>query len=248
MYSAMSDGWSAAEKDPASACLFQGDGDSFTAEMTCRFQREACKDTGERMRHRSQQFARPPVDRAEGKAMRRFGRHHELLHCDLYSWPDTAKKKWMAQFVNLALVKEAATSWLCRRGSRDMSALTRCCARRPARRETALACGMANAGGSDGRRPARQGGAAAQAITKGRRLMTTHQGIDAKRTRLRLKSAGKAHCSRETAKTAKLARHSRRLPTSQADLEVLADRSRPHDCKARGAMLLMVPLGSAEAD
>ena len=115
MYSAMSDGLERAEKDPAvRVVLFQGDGDSFTAgNDLADFSAQANgKDTGEPQAHRFisnlGKATRPLVAAVQGNAVG-VGTTM-LLHCDLVFLADTAKL--MTPFVNLALVPEAASSWL----------------------------------------------------------------------------------------------------------------------------------------
>jgi Enoyl-CoA hydratase/isomerase len=115
MYSAMSDGLERAEKDPAiRVVLFQGDGDHFTAgNDLADFSAQASgKDTSESQAHRFignlGKATRPLIAAVQGNAVG-VGTTM-LLHCDLVFLADTAKL--MTPFVNLALVPEAASSWL----------------------------------------------------------------------------------------------------------------------------------------
>jgi enoyl-CoA hydratase/carnithine racemase len=115
MYSAMSDGLERAEKDPAvRVVLFQGDGDSFTAgNDLADFSAQANgQDTGEsqafRFINNLGKATRPLIAAVQGNAVG-VGTTM-LLHCDLVFLADTAKL--MTPFVNLALVPEAASSWL----------------------------------------------------------------------------------------------------------------------------------------
>src|SRR5437879_992998 len=115
MYSTMSDGLERAEKDPAvRVVLFQGDGDNFTAgNDLADFSAQANgKDTGESQAHRFignlAKATRPLIAAVQGNAVG-VGTTM-LLHCDLVFLADTAKL--MTPFVNLALVPEAASSWL----------------------------------------------------------------------------------------------------------------------------------------
>ena len=183
MYGAMSDGLERAEKDPAvRVVLFQGDGDSFTAgNDLADFNAQANgKDTGEPQAHRFisnlGKATRPLVAAVHGNAVG-VGTTM-LLHCDLVFLADTAKL--MTPFVNLALVPEAAWSWLLparighRPGLCDVRAgrTARCGYRlglRPGQRRCA------------GRRFARQGpgGGRSPDQTTGR-FTAPHQGIDAR--------------------------------------------------------------------
>jgi enoyl-CoA hydratase/carnithine racemase len=86
-----------------------------------------------------------------------------LLHCDLVFLADTAKL--MTPFVNLALVPEAASSWLLPARIGHVRAYAMFALGEPLDATTALACGLANAvvPASDLRARAR---AAAEALTK----------------------------------------------------------------------------------
>src|SRR5258706_10836060 len=168
MYSAMSDELEHAEKDPAvRVVLFQGDGDSFTAgNDLVDFSAQANgKDTGESLAFR---FIRnlgkatcPLVAAVQVNAVG-VGTTM-LLHCDLVFLADTAKL--MTPFVNLALVPEAASSWLLPARIGHVRAYAMFALGEPLDAATALACGLANAvvPASELRAKARQ---AAEALTK----------------------------------------------------------------------------------
>src|SRR5260370_929791 len=147
MYSAMSDELERAEKDPAvRVVLFQGDGDSFTpGNDLVDFSAQANgKDTGESQAFR---FIRnlgkatcPLVAAVQGNAVG-LGTTM-LLHCDLVFLADTAKL--MTPFVNLALVPEAASSWLLPARIGHVRAYAMFALGEPLDAATALACGLAN--------------------------------------------------------------------------------------------------------
>src|SRR3981081_308957 len=148
MYSALSDGLERAEQDPAvRAVLFQGDGDSFTAgNDLADFSAQANgKDTGEPQAHRFisnlGKATRPLVAAVQGNAVG-VGTTM-LLHCDLVFLAATAKL--MPPFVNLALVPEAASSWLLPARIGHVRAYAMFALGEPLDAATALACGLANA-------------------------------------------------------------------------------------------------------
>ena len=168
MYSAMSDGLERAEKDPAvRVVLFQGDGDSFTAgNDLADFSAQANgKDTGEPQAHRFisnlGKATRPLIAAVQGNAVG-VGTTM-LLHCDLVFLADTAKLT--TPFVNLALVPEAASSWLLPARIGHVRAYAMFAMGEPLDAATALACGLANAvvPAAELRARAR---AAAEALTK----------------------------------------------------------------------------------
>ncbi len=148
MYRAMSDGLERAEKDPAvRVVLFQGDGDSFTAgNDIADFSAQANgKDTSESQAHvfisTISKATRPIVAAVQGNAVG-VGTTM-LLHCDLVFLADTAKL--MTPFVNLALVPEAASSWLLPARIGHVRAYAMFALGEPLDAPTALACGLANA-------------------------------------------------------------------------------------------------------
>ena len=168
MYSAMSDALERAEKDPAvRVVLFQGDGDNFTAgNDLADFSAQANgKDTSESQAHRFignlGKATRPLIAAVQGNAVG-VGTTM-LLHCDLVFLANTAKL--MTPFVNLALVPEAASSWLLPARIGHVRAYAMFALGEPLDAATALACGLANAvvPAQELRAKARQ---AAEALTK----------------------------------------------------------------------------------
>lgn len=168
MYSAMSDALERAEKDPAvRVVLFQGDGDSFTAgNDLADFSAQASgKNAGEPQAHRFignlGKATLPLIAAVQGNAVG-VGTTM-LLHCDLVFLADTAKL--MTPFVNLALVPEAASSWLLPARIGHVRAYAMFALGEPLDAAAALACGLANAvvPVADLRARAR---AAAEALTK----------------------------------------------------------------------------------
>jgi len=147
MYSALSDGLERAEKDASRVVLFQGDGDSFTAgNDLADFSAQASgKDTVEPQAHRFisnlGKATRPLVAAVQGNAVG-VGTTM-LLHCDLVFLADTAKL--MTPFVNLALVPEAASSWLLPARIGHVRAYAMFALGEPLDAASALACGLANA-------------------------------------------------------------------------------------------------------
>lgn len=115
MYGVLADSLEAAEKDPAiRVVVFQGDGDSFTAGNDLQdFAAQAIGAfSGERHVTRFLKAlahaTRPLVAAVQGQAVG-VGTTM-LLHCDLvFVSPDA---RLTTPFVNLALVPEAASSWL----------------------------------------------------------------------------------------------------------------------------------------
>jgi len=144
MYSALSDGLERAEKDASvRVVLFQGDGDSFTAgNDLADF---SAQDTGEPQAHRFisnlGKTTCPLVAAVQGNAVG-VGTTM-LLHCDLVFLTDTAKL--MTPFVNLALVPEAASSWLLPARIGHVRAYAMFALGEPLDAASALACGLANA-------------------------------------------------------------------------------------------------------
>jgi enoyl-CoA hydratase/carnithine racemase len=148
MYSAMSEALERAEKDPAvRVVLFQGDGDSFTAgNDIADFSAQASgKSTSESQAFRFistiSKATRPLVAAVQGNAVG-VGTTM-LLHCDLVFLAETAKL--MTPFVNLALVPEAASSWLLPARIGHVRAYAMFALGEPLDAATALACGLANA-------------------------------------------------------------------------------------------------------
>jgi enoyl-CoA hydratase/carnithine racemase len=114
MYSALSDGLELAERTSSvRVVLFQGEGDSFTAGNDLADFRAA--SNGSDVPSEAFRFVgnlgratKPLVAAVQGNAVG-VGTTM-LLHCDLVYLADDAKL--MTPFVNLALVPEAASSWL----------------------------------------------------------------------------------------------------------------------------------------
>jgi enoyl-CoA hydratase/carnithine racemase len=148
MYSALSDNLERAEKDPAvRVVLFQGDGESFTSgNDIADFSAQASgKDLGESQAFRFIEnlgkATRPLIAAVQGNAVG-VGTTM-LLHCDLVYLADTAKL--MTPFVNLALVPEAASSWLLPTRIGHVRAYAMFALGEPLDAATALSCGLANA-------------------------------------------------------------------------------------------------------
>ena len=155
------------ERPAVRVVLFQGDGDSFTAgNDLADFSAQANgQDTGESQAFRFisnlGKATRPLVAAVQGNAVG-VGTTM-LLHCDLVFLADTAKLT--TPFVNLALVPEAASSWLLPARIGHVRAYAMFALGEPLDAAAALACGLANAvvPASDLRARAR---AAAEALTK----------------------------------------------------------------------------------
>src|SRR5580704_11856753 len=148
MYNAMSDELERAEEDPAvRVVLFQADGDSFTAgnDLAAFSAQASGQVTGEPQAHRFisnlGKATRPLIAAVQGNAVG-VGTTM-LLHCDLVFLADTAKL--MTPFVNLALVPEAASSWLLPARIGHVRAYAMFALGEPLDAGTALACGLANA-------------------------------------------------------------------------------------------------------
>ena len=145
MYSALSDGLEDAEKDPAvRVVLFQGDGDSFTAgnDLADFSARRTARTPARARRFGSSsnlgKATRPLVAAVQGNAVG-VGTTM-LLHCDLVFLADTAKL--MTPFVNLALVPEAASSWLLPARIGHVRAYAMFALGEPLDAAAALACGL----------------------------------------------------------------------------------------------------------
>jgi enoyl-CoA hydratase/carnithine racemase len=147
MYSAMSDGLERAESDASvRVVLFQGDGDSFTAgNDLADF---AAASTGNHGPSEAARFisnlgkaAKPLIAAVQGNAVG-VGTTM-LLHCDLVFLAENARL--MTPFVNLALVPEAASSWLLPARIGHVRAYAMFALGEPVDAPTALAWGLANA-------------------------------------------------------------------------------------------------------
>src|ERR1700726_1747935 len=168
MYSAMSDGLESAEKDASvRVVLFQGDGDSFTSGNDLA-DFAAASDGGNHGPSEANRFisnlgraTKPLIAAVQGNAVG-IGTTM-LLHCDLVYLGDNARL--MTPFVNLAVVPEAASSWLLPARVGHVRAYAMFALGEPLDATAALACGLANAvvPVADLRARAR---AAAEALTK----------------------------------------------------------------------------------
>jgi enoyl-CoA hydratase/carnithine racemase len=115
MYNALSDALNKAEADPSvRVVLFQGDGDSFTAgndlaDFASQARGESAVDSpAHHFIETISKVGKPVVAAVQGNAVG-VGTTM-LLHCDLVYLAENARL--MTPFVNLALVPEAASSWL----------------------------------------------------------------------------------------------------------------------------------------
>jgi enoyl-CoA hydratase/carnithine racemase len=147
MYSAMSDGLERAESDASlRVVLFQGDGDSFTAgNDLADF---AAVSTGNHGPSEAARFisnlgkaTKPLIAAVQGNAVG-VGTTM-LLHCDLVFLAENARL--MTPFVNLALVPEAASSWLLPARIGHVRAYAMFALGEPVDAATAVAWGLANA-------------------------------------------------------------------------------------------------------
>jgi len=148
MYSAMSDGLERAEKDAGvRVILFQGDGDSFTAgndladfSAASNGSNHGPSEAG-RFIGNLGKATKPLIAAVQGNAVG-VGTTM-LLHCDLVYLGDNARL--MTPFVNLAVVPEAASSWLLPARVGHVRAYAMFALGEPMDAATALACGLANA-------------------------------------------------------------------------------------------------------
>ncbi len=148
MYDALSDALERAETDAAiKVTLFQGDGDSFTAgNDLADFASQARGDnSGDSPAHRFilnlGKAKKPLVAAVQGNAVG-IGTTM-LLHCDLVYLADNARLS--TPFVNLALVPEAASSWLLPARIGHARAYAMFALGEPLDAATAVTCGLANA-------------------------------------------------------------------------------------------------------
>jgi enoyl-CoA hydratase/carnithine racemase len=148
MYGALADALVRAETDPAiRVVLLQGDGDSFTAgnDLADFSAQSRGNDPTERHVVRFLKClataTRPLVAAVQGNAVG-VGTTM-LLHCDLVYVADTARL--MTPFVNLALVPEAASSWLLPARVGHARAYAMFALGEPVDGATAAAIGLANA-------------------------------------------------------------------------------------------------------
>jgi len=136
------------ELDPAvKVVLFQGDGDSFTAgnDLADFSAQSFANNPGESPAFRFignlGKARKPFVAAVQGNAVG-VGTTM-LLHCDLVYLSDNARL--ITPFVNLALVPEAASSWLLPARIGHVRAYAMFALGEPMDAATALACGLANA-------------------------------------------------------------------------------------------------------
>jgi enoyl-CoA hydratase/carnithine racemase len=148
MYDALSDALKRAETDPSvRVVLFQGDGDSFTAgndlaDFASQASGESAVDSpAHRFIEAISQASKPLVAAVQGNAVG-VGTTM-LLHCDLVYLADNARL--ITPFVNLALVPEAASSWLLPLRIGHARAYAMFALGEPMDAASALACGLANA-------------------------------------------------------------------------------------------------------
>jgi enoyl-CoA hydratase/carnithine racemase len=169
MYSAMSDGLERAEQDASiRVVLFQGDGDSFTAGNDLADFSAASANGSNHGPSEANRFisnlgkaTKPLIAAVQGNAVG-VGTTMLLL-CDLVFLGENARL--ITPFVNLALVPEAASSWLLPARVGHVRAYSMFALGEPVDAATALAWGLANAVVPVGelRERAR---AAAEALTK----------------------------------------------------------------------------------
>jgi enoyl-CoA hydratase/carnithine racemase len=148
MYGALADALKHAESDASvRVVLFQGEGDSFTAgnDLSDFASRARGESTGDSPAHRFietiSKASKPLVAAVQGNAVG-VGTTM-LLHCDLVYLADNAKL--ITPFVNLALVPEAASTWLLPLRIGHVRAYAMFALGEPMEAAAALACGLANA-------------------------------------------------------------------------------------------------------
>ncbi|WP_076859602.1 enoyl-CoA hydratase [Bradyrhizobium mercantei] len=148
MYDALSNALRQAERDASvRTVLFRSEGDSFTAgNDLADFARQASsQDAGDSPAHRFirtiSNASKPLVAAVQGNAVG-IGTTM-LLHCDLVYLAEDARL--MTPFVNLALVPEAASSWLLPLRIGHARAYAMFALGEPMGAAEALACGLANA-------------------------------------------------------------------------------------------------------
>ncbi len=148
MYDALSDALVQAETDTSvRVILFQGDGDSFTAgnDLADFASQAGGQSSVDSPAHRFieivSKVTKPLVAAVQGNAVG-VGTTM-LLHCDLVYLADNARL--ITPFVNLALVPEAASSWLLPWRIGHARAYAMFALGEPMEAAAALACGLANA-------------------------------------------------------------------------------------------------------
>lgn len=187
MYDALSDALKRAEADTSiRVVLFQGDGDSFTAgndlaDFASQARGESAVDSpAHRFIQTISEASKPLVAAVQGNAVG-VGTTM-LLHCDLVYLADSARL--ITPFVNLALVPEAASSWLLPLRIGHVRAYAMFALGEPMEAAAALACGLANAVVPQGELRKRAHDAAmtltkrpAGALSLTKKLMREHQRI-----------------------------------------------------------------------
>jgi enoyl-CoA hydratase/carnithine racemase len=148
MYNALSNALDRAEADAAvKVVLFQGDGDSFTAgNDLADFAAQSKSNSDEespafRFIQTLGKALKPLIAAVQGNAVG-IGTTM-LLHCDLVYLAEGARL--ITPFVNLALVPEAASSWLLPARVGHVKAYQMFALGEPMDAATAVACGLANA-------------------------------------------------------------------------------------------------------
>jgi enoyl-CoA hydratase/carnithine racemase len=148
MYQALSDAVRRADRDASvRVVLFQGDGDSFTAgNDLADFSRQSGGDNStdspvKRFIEAISNASKPLIAAVQGNAVG-IGTTM-LLHCDLVYLADTARL--ITPFVKLALVPEAASSWLLPLRIGHVRAWAMFTLGEPMEAAAAMACGLANA-------------------------------------------------------------------------------------------------------
>src|ERR1700747_3573524 len=148
MYDALSRALKRAEADPSvRVILFQGDGDSFTAgndlaDFASQARGESAVDSpAHHFIETISKIGKPIVAAVQGNAVGVGATM--LLHCDLVYLADNAKL--ITPFVNLALVPEAASSWLLPLRIGHARAYAMFALGEPMEASAAVACGLANA-------------------------------------------------------------------------------------------------------
>lgn len=148
MYDALSDAVRQADVDASvRAVVFQGDGDSFTAGNDMADFAHLASDENsaespvQRFIETISNASKPLVAAVQGNAVG-IGTTM-LLHCDLVYLADNARL--ITPFVKLALVPEAASSWLLPLRIGHVRAYAMFALGEPMESTAALACGLANA-------------------------------------------------------------------------------------------------------
>jgi enoyl-CoA hydratase/carnithine racemase len=189
MYGALSEALRQAEADASvRVILFQGDGDSFTAgndlsDFASQARGESAVDSpAHRFIETISKTSKPLVAAVQGNAVG-VGTTM-LLHCDLVYLADNARL--VTPFVNLALVPEAASSWLLPLRIGHARAYAMFALGEPMEAAAAVACGLANAVVPQGELRKRAHDAAmtltkcpAGALSLTKKLMRDHQRIAA---------------------------------------------------------------------